>query len=336
MNVKSPAPGQAPNPRRGDASSATQNRLTAAQPLSRLSPIDAWHSEPHLASDASQRGPTVSLQAPVSARMADHNQAIRPAPTAIGTDQDVDEPQHSSPLSRIAGLPASFIASWEPALAKRIAASVRCSPRLPYMVALVGIPGSGKSTSALALASLLGESGIETMVMPHDGYHYPLDDLKRLPDAEDVIYRRGAPDTFDSRVLLRDLKRIRDGDEEVIKLPAFDHARGDPEPDAHIFERNRQQVVLCEGLYLLHNGDGWKEVADMFDLKVFMNADIEQCMERIKARNQCIPGYTPQEIAIRADKVDRINALTVLRSKSRADVIVDAAIGRSADRAGAP
>lgn len=155
------------------------------------------------------------------------------------------------------------------------------------------------------------------------GYHYPLDYLKTFPDADDFLYRRGAPDTFDPRALLRDLDRVKNGDEDVIKLPAFDHAKADPEPDTHIFDRNHHKIVLCEGLYLLHDQDGWEDIAGMFDYTIFMNSDLDICIERVKIRNQCIPGYTPEEIEERCDKVDRVNAMTVLRSKTRADVIVD-------------
>jgi pantothenate kinase len=186
------------------------------------------------------------------------------------------------------------------------------------------MPGSGKSVSTLLLSSFLEQKGLPTMVCPHDGYHYPLDYLKTFPDPDDAVYRRGAPDTFDPVALYRDLIRIRDGDEDVIKLPAFDHARGDPEPDTHIFNRKHHRVVLCEGLYLLHDRDGWEGIKSVFDLSIFMNTDLETCVQRVKVRNKCIPGYTPEEIEIRCEKVDRVNALTVLRSKARADVIVDA------------
>ena len=128
------------------------------------------------------------------------------------------------------------------------------------------------------------------------GYHYPLDYLKTFPDADDFVYRRGAPDTFDPRALLRDLDRIRNGDEDIIKLPAFDHAKADPEPDTHIFDRSIHKVVLCEGLYLLHDQDGWEDIAGMFDYTIFMNSDLETCIERVKIRNQCIPGYTLEEL----------------------------------------
>jgi pantothenate kinase len=193
------------------------------------------------------------------------------------------------------------------------------------MVAIAATPGSGKSVSSFMLASMLEEHGYPTMICPHDGYHYPLDYLRTFPDADDLVYRRGAPDTFDPHALLRDLDRVRNGTEEIIKFPAFDHAKGDPEPDTHIFDRNRHKIVLCEGLYLLHDEDGWEAIKWMFDYTIFMNADVDVCIERVKIRNQCIPGYTPEEIVVRCEKVDRINAMTVMRSKYRADVIVESA-----------
>ena len=158
---------------------------------------------------------------------------------------------------------------------------------------------------------------------PHDGYHYTLDYLRSFPDPQDMIYRRGAPDTFDPHALLRDLRRVRAGDEDIIKLPAFDHARGDPEPETHVFDRSRHRVVICEGLYLLHQRDGWEPIADEFDLKIFLAGDIDVCMDRVKLRNRCIPGYTEEEIFKRVDRVDRQNFLTVLSSKHRADYVVD-------------
>ena len=224
--------------------------------------------------------------------------------------------------------PASqYVGTWEPQQGKIILErleKVASDPKkLPYMVALIGTPGSGKSVSSFMLASILEDQGYPTMICPHDGYHYPIEYLKTFPDADDFLYRRGAPDTFDPRGLLRDLDRIKNGEEELIKLPAFDHAKADPEPDTHIFDRNHHKIVLCEGLYLLHDQDGWEDIASMFDYSIFMNSDVDVCIERLKIRNQCIPGYSPEEIEVRCEAVDRVNALTVMRSKARADVVVD-------------
>lgn len=191
----------------------------------------------------------------------------------------------------------------------------------PLMVSVVGIPGSGKSVGCTILNELLEDVGC--MVMPFDGYHYPLDHLKSLPNSDDYIYRRGAPDTFDALALKRDLERIRIGSEDIVKIPGFDHARGDPEHDAHAFCRENTNIVLVEGLYLLHDKDGFDTLWEIFDLSIFVSADIDDCVGRLKVRNKCIPGYSPEEIEIRCEKVDRVNAMIVEASKPRADIIVN-------------
>jgi len=199
----------------------------------------------------------------------------------------------------------------------------------PLMIALVGIPGSGKSTSASILSTILKEKYQKlTMIMPHDGYHYSIQQLKDIfPPSSNAIYRRGAPDTFDSQKLKRDLQRIQNKDETIISLPGFDHARGDPEPNCHIFDRNEHEVVICEGLYLLHDDDGWDLFnSKLFDLSIFIDSSVDDCIERLKIRNQCIPGYTKAEIFKRCDDVDRKNANIVFKSKSKANIIVQSII----------
>jgi len=81
----------------------------------------------------------------------------------------------------------------------------------PSCFFLVGIPGSGKSTACNILNDLLKAVG--SILMPFNGYHYPMEDLQKLPNAHDYIYRKGATDTFDTLRLKRDLWRIRVTDE---------------------------------------------------------------------------------------------------------------------------
>jgi len=199
----------------------------------------------------------------------------------------------------------------------------------PFLVGLVGIPGSGKTTSSMILSSLLsdGETSIGNIIVPMDGYHYPLSTLRSFPNAEDAIYRRGAPDTFDSNSFRDDLKRIKQQNDINIEIPGFDHAKGDPEPGAQTFVRGDHDVVICEGLYLLHDLDGWDGIAELFDLTVFLDSGVDECIKRLKERNKCIPGYTAEEIEIRCDAVDKVNASTVQRSRVKADLVVQSVTG---------
>jgi pantothenate kinase len=188
--------------------------------------------------------------------------------------------------------------TWEPAVADLLRQLEKVSnPYKPFLVGVVGIPGSGKSTSAEVLASFLDnvddtaatERSSSAIVMPMDGYHYALEELAKFPDAADAIYRRGAPDTFDPVSLARDLERIACGSEPVVTIPGFDHAKGDPEPDQHTFDQNCHKIVICEGIYLLHDNDGWENIARYFDYTIYIDANIDSCIARLKERNKCIP-----------------------------------------------
>lgn len=213
-------------------------------------------------------------------------------------------------------LAPSVKVTWEPGVAKHILALKKVSnPSRPLMVGVVGIPGSGKSTSCDILAKLLGDE--RCLVMPMDGYHYSMAQLMQFPNADDAIYRRGACDTFDSPSLAKDLERIAHGREPLVSIPGFDHAKGDPTPNQHLFDRNKHDIVICEGLYLLHDQQGWEHIQKFLDWTIYIEADIDVCMERLKERNKCIPGYTPEEIEIRCDAVDRVNALLAEETASK-------------------
>lgn len=107
---------------------------------------------------------------------------------------------------------------WETALAfdlqKR--ASVLPSGR-PLLVALAGMPGAGKTTLCSTLRRLLHPHGL---IVPVDGFHIPLEDLKLQGD--ETVYRRGAADTFDPEALRRKLEQVKSGENEV-SFPDFDH-----------------------------------------------------------------------------------------------------------------
>lgn len=156
-----------------------------------------------------------------------------------------------------------------------------------------------------------------------DGYHLSLEELDKLEDSEDKIYRRGATDTFNPSALARDLERIAHGKEPTVHIPGFDHALGDPVTDQHTFERSRHQVVICEGLYLLHDRDGWEHIQKFLDWTIFIEADVDICIDRLKQRNKCIPGYTPEQIEVRCEEVDRVNAeLASLTAGKYASMVV--------------
>lgn len=220
---------------------------------------------------------------------------------------------------------AAAITTGEDAVVGDVLAAIRanidrrhasCQDAAVTLVGLAGVPGSGKTTLVQRLVAALGPIA---MALPMDGFHWPLQHLRERPDAEDAIYRRGAPDTFDREGFSSALHSLRGfADGERVAWPGFDHAAGDPVPGQYDVEVGRHTVIIVEGIYVLL----WPEAAKQFDLKIFLDADVEMCLEQLKVRNQCIPGYTAEQIAARVEKVDRSNAEHAMASKPMADVVV--------------
>ena len=178
------------------------------------------------------------------------------------------------------------------------------------VVALAGIPGSGKSTVAEALRARWPGAA----VLPMDGYHLP----RRRLNAEGMR-RRGAPHTFDPERLCADLLRLKATG--AGEFPAFDHAEGDPREAAIRIEAGAQPIFV-EGLYLLLRD--WR-LGEFFDLRVFLDCSLDIAMRRVAARHLAC-GLAPDAAAAqaRAENNDRLNAELILADgcRERADLVV--------------
>ncbi|CAD7924958.1 unnamed protein product [Amoebophrya sp. A25] len=206
-------------------------------------------------------------------------------------------------------------------------------------IGIAGIPGAGKSTLASMIQTALGGAEV-VAILPMDGWHIPLAKL-RESQGERGVYWRGAPETFDESGFVKRLSEIRkttclltksdkmkiadnqvekvdcsdlDSAEQGFLWPSFDHAIGDPDFNARVKISPQQgtRLVLVEGLYVLH----FAEAVEHLDgaIALHRRLSIDEAVERLKERNKCIPGYSPQEIERRCDDVDRGNAQIALKS----------------------
>ncbi|WP_095012565.1 kinase [Tsuneonella mangrovi] len=113
------------------------------------------------------------------------------------------------------------------------------------VIGLAGAQGSGKTTMAARLASLLGKEGLRAAVLALDDFY--LTRAERLALAREVhplLATRGVPGTHDVALLQQTLDALTAGEGQV-KMPRFDKARDDrADPVALLPPFN---VVLLEG-----------------------------------------------------------------------------------------
>ncbi len=196
------------------------------------------------------------------------------------------------------------------------------------LIALVGLPGSGKSLLANKLAHEVNLNyGIEVAVaLGMDGFHLTKAQLAAFPNPAEAFKRRGSPWTFDAAALsdrLRQLRAVGEGDAGQpigVNWPAFEHGVGDPVEDA-ISISPSVKLVIVEGLYLLHEGDGWN-VAQQFHERWYLDVHMKLAMQRLVDRHMRTNGNAREEAERRIAVNDRLNADIVQSTRARAQWLV--------------
>ena len=195
-----------------------------------------------------------------------------------------------------------------------ICARILAAPLQPKrrLIAVVGPPGSGKSTFAAQLADDLAHGGQTVQIVPMDGFH--LDN--RLLDARGLRAQKGAPQTFDAAGVLRLIQALQ-GAEGVV-YPLFDRAHdiaiagaGYVPPDC--------DTVLVEGNYLLFDAPIWRDLATRWSLSIALTPPPEVLQARLVQR-WLDHGLTAQDAARRANDNDMKNAELVVQHMLPADL----------------
>lgn len=188
------------------------------------------------------------------------------------------------------------------------------------IIGLTGGPGSGKSTLSNYLYSRMKDlHPNQVACISMDGFHLSKQALTLLPNSAEALARRGAPWTFDSERFIEHTKQLKNGFLQQDTLwPSFDHSLGDPIENDIIISKN-VKLVLIEGLYLLHQEDGWQDAIHLIDQHWFLDTPLELAFERLAQRHMKAWGYTYEQAMTRIQHSDSLNAKTVFACKPSAD-----------------
>lgn len=147
--------------------------------------------------------------------------------------------------------------------------------KTPFIIGIAGSVAVGKSATARILKELLARwpSSPKVDLVTTDGFLYPNEVLRR----ENLMERKGFPDSYDVGALLRFLSAIKSGEPNV-PAPVYSHFTYDVLPGEYV-AIDRPDILIFEGINVLQTRDLPKDgravpvVSDFFDFSIYIDAD---------------------------------------------------------------
>ncbi|MET4582761.1 type I pantothenate kinase [Conyzicola nivalis] len=192
----------------------------------------------------------------------------------LGEVLDMDEvSQVFVPLSRLLNLYASGARNLHTATTRFLNAGSAPDAQArstPFVIGVAGSVAVGKSTVARLLRELLArwDDTPRVELVTTDGFLYPNAELER----RGIMDRKGFPESYDRRALLRFVTQVKSGASEV-RSPFYSHLHYDIVPDAEIVVR-QPDVLIVEGLNVLQPPSPGHRLAvsDLFDFTIYVDA----------------------------------------------------------------
>lgn len=178
------------------------------------------------------------------------------------------------------------------------------------VIGIAGGTGSGKTTVVNKIINSFPAG--EVAVMPQDSYYK---DLSYLPLSERNKINFDEPDAIEWQLLVEHLKRLRNG--EAIEMPTYSYLTCTRQEET--VKVQPHDVVIVEGILVLTNA----ELREMLDVKVFVDADADDRLIRVIARDCVERGRTPEIVINRyQDVVKPMHCQYIEPCKRFADLIV--------------
>ncbi|ASK65124.1 type I pantothenate kinase [Brachybacterium avium] len=149
--------------------------------------------------------------------------------------------------------------------------------RTPYIIGVAGSVAVGKSTTARLLRELMARwpETPQVQLVTTDGFLYP----NAVLESRGIMQRKGFPESYDRRRLLRFVADVKAGQERV-EAPVYSHLTYDILEDERVVVE-RPDVLIVEGLNVLQparprrDGRLGMAVSDFFDFSVYVDARLE-------------------------------------------------------------
>ena len=178
------------------------------------------------------------------------------------------------------------------------------------VIGIAGGTGSGKTTVVRKIIDSLPKD--EVAVLPQDSYYR---DNADIPLEERLKMNYDEPASIEWSLLCRHLRELKAG--KIIDMPTYDFITCSRMKETVVVKP--REVIVVEGILVLTD----KELRDMLDVKVFVDADADERLIRVILRDCVERNRTPQMVIDRyRDMLKPMHELYIEPSKRYADLIV--------------
>ena len=194
------------------------------------------------------------------------------------------------------------------------------------MMQLIGIAGgscSGKSYICEKLRKKISSSNCE--IIPMDAYYR---NLSHIAFNDRLAINFDDPHAIDKDLLLEHLSVLIAG--KTISMPEYDFTTHTRKPTSRIINAGAS-VIIVEGLFTLF----WRELRDLFVLKVFMELDWGTCLKRRSERDVLERGRSRESVEAQfRETVFPMYKRYIEPTRHYADMVIqgDSTISESVDR----
>ena len=178
------------------------------------------------------------------------------------------------------------------------------------IIGIAGGSGSGKTTVVKAITQQLKE---RVVVIPQDSYYK---DSSHLPPEERQKVNFDHPDSIDFELLNRHLKELKEG--KSIEQPVYSYITCSRSKTETITV-DPAEVIIIEGILIFT----CKHLREQMDIKIFVDADDDDRLMRVMARDIIDRGKTVESVIERYTKTVKPMYLQFIEpSKRYADIII--------------
>lgn len=157
------------------------------------------------------------------------------------------------------------------------------SMKKPYIIGVTGGSGSGKTRFLNYLKEVFNDGKVTCIAQ--DDYYMPRD--FQLVD-KNGQHNFDRPESIDYEHFASDLKALSEGK----AIEKHEYTFNNPNKEAKLIVKNPAPVILVEGIFIFH----YQKIADLLDLKVFIDAKDYIKLQRRLKRDREERGYDADDV----------------------------------------